>query len=151
MSSKTKIGTVKKATKGSSVKAGKNTAKKNTTASQKVKAKPAKKPVWKHDERNPWKREGSAYAVCFNILAAHPDGLSREKLVAHLSKATGKDLIHAGYDAQTVVSAKGNAEGLNHNEGPRHRSAKFGYWVERQNGFVKLMVDGSPSNGNADR
>ena len=36
--------------------------------------------VWAHDPRNPF-REGSAYAACFNILTAHPEGMTREDLV----------------------------------------------------------------------
>jgi hypothetical protein len=95
---------------------------------------------WPCDPRN-FFRQGSAYATCFDILAAHPDGLTREKLIELLAKATGKDAKHAAYDAQVLLSACGNDEGLNRNEGPRHRSCRMGFWVQRVNSHVKLMVD----------
>jgi len=107
----------------------------------KGKAKPAAKAgKCPRDGRNPF-REGSAYATCFDILAAHKDGLPRERLVELLAKATGKDAVHAGYDAQVLLSAHGNEPGLSRNEGPRHRSCRPGFWVKRTNGHVTLMVD----------
>ena len=94
---------------------------------------------WSRDPRNPF-REG-AYGKCYDILAAHKDGLSREKLVELLAKATAKDLVHAGYDAQVVLSAHANEDGLSNNDSPRHRSCKAGFWIKRTNGHVQLMVD----------
>ena len=121
------------------------------SARKSAKGKPAKQPVksakkgkaWPHDQRNPFVRAGSAYAVCFDILAApvHKDGLTRERLIELLAKATGKDEKHAGYDAQVLLSARGNDEGLSRNDGPRHKSCKPGFWVQRTNGHVKLMID----------
>jgi hypothetical protein len=104
------------------------------------KAKSASKRRWPRDPRNVF-RPGSAYATCYDILAAHKDGLPREKLVALQAKATGKDLTHAGYDVQVVCSAWGNDEGLSRNDGPRNRNCQNGFWVQRTNGHVKLMVD----------
>ena len=94
---------------------------------------------WSRDPRNPF-REG-AYGKCYDILAAHKDGLSREKLVGLLAKAMGKDLVHAGYDAQVLLSAGPNESGLSNNDGPRHRSCRPGFWVRRTNGHVQLVVD----------
>ena len=108
----------------------------------KPKAKPASKAKgkWARDARNPF-RDGSAYATCFDILAAHKDGLPKAKLVELLAKATGKDNEHSGYDAQVILSAHGAAgDGLNPFEGPRHRSCRPGFWVRRTNGHVRLMV-----------
>lgn len=120
----------------------------NKAAKGKGKAKPAAKSAvkggkWPNDPRNPFVRPSSAYHVAFNILAAHPAGLPREKLVEHLAAATGKDLKHAGYDAQVLLSAHGNSDepGLSRNDGPRHRSCRPGFWVKRENGHVTLMVD----------
>jgi hypothetical protein len=111
----------------------------------KDKAKPATKAEgkWKRDPRNPF-RQGSAYAVCFDILAApaHKAGLPREKLVALLAEATGKDIKRAGFDAQVLLSARGSEEpGLSRNDGPRHRSCRPGFWVRRENGHVQLVID----------
>jgi hypothetical protein len=91
-------------------------------------------------------REGSSYGTCFDVLAAHPDGLSREKLVEMLAKASGKDIQHAAFDAQVVCSARKNDVGLNAFEGPRNRSCKHGFYVERTNGHVKLVL---PAAGSA--
>jgi hypothetical protein len=91
-------------------------------------------------------REGSSYACCFDVLAAHPDGLPREKLIVLLAKATGKDEKHAAFDVQVVCSARKNDEGLNAFEGPRNRSCKLGFYVERQNSHVKLVL---PAAGTA--
>ncbi len=114
---------------------------KPSSKSAKPKAKATK---WPHCPSNPFKRSGSAYGICFDILAAHKDGLPRQKLVELLAKATGKDLIKAAFDVQVICSARGEAgEGLNPFEGPRNRSAHFGYWVKRDNSHVRLVL---PSN-----
>lgn len=120
-------------------------AKAESSKSPKVKsAKPAKVPIkdskWPHDKRNPF-RQGGAYATCFNILASHKAGLAKEKLVELLAEATGKDVKHAAYDAQVLLSAKPNEDGLSNDDSPRHRSCRPGFWVQRTNGHVKLMVD----------
>lgn len=93
-----------------------------------------------HDPRNPF-REGSNYALVFNVLAVHPNGIERTKLVELVSAASGKDTIHAGFDCQVLLSAKGNESGLSRNDGPRHRSCRPGFWVKRINGNVQLVVD----------
>ena len=96
---------------------------------------------WPQDPRNPWTREGSSYRIAFNILAAHPDGLPRSKIVQLLAKATGKDIKHAGFDAHIVLTAQPNGAGTSNNDSPRHRSCKPGYYVLRENSHYKLMVD----------
>lgn len=109
----------------------------------KAKTKPAAKSKgkWPHDSRNPF-RDGSSYAACFDILAAHPTGLSKAKLIELLAKAsTEGDLKRAGFNAQVLLSAGGNEPGLSKNDGPRHRSCRAGFWVKRTNGHVQLMVD----------
>ncbi len=109
---------------------------KSSSKSAKAKAKSGK---WPHCPSNPF-RQG-AYGICFDILAAHPDGLPRQKLIELLAKATGKDLTKAAFDVQVICSARGEAgEGLNPFEGPRNRSAHFGYWVKRDNSHVQLML-----------
>jgi hypothetical protein len=111
------------------------------------KAKPEKvaKPVakagkWTRHAQNPF-RAGSAYGTCFDILAAHPDGMTREMLIERLAAATKSDLTHSSYNAQVVLSARGSAgPNLNPFEGPRNRSARFGYWVKRENSHVQLVL-----------
>jgi len=134
---KDKPAKAKKATPTTLAKAAKSTTKPTAKSAKSV----AAQGKWKHDPRNPF-RQGSAYALCFDILAAHKDGLPREKLVALLAAATGKDAKHAAYDAQVLLSARPNEDGLNNNDSPcRHRSCRPGFWVRRENGHVKLMVD----------
>jgi hypothetical protein len=106
-------------------------------------AKPAAKPKggkWPVHPQNPFGRPSSSYHVCFNVLAAHPAGLPRERLIALVAKATGKDERHAGFDVQVVCSARKNDEGLDAYQGPRNRSCKYGFYVERTNGHVKLVL-----------
>jgi hypothetical protein len=115
------------------------------SSSKSAKPKPkAKASKWPHSPSNPFNRSGSAYGLCFDILAAHQDGLPRQKLVELLAKATGKDLTKAAFDVQVICSARGEAgANLNPFEGPRNRSAHFGYWVKRDNSHVRLVL---PSN-----
>ena len=110
-------------------------------AKKAAKVKPAKvNGKLARDSRNPF-REGSAYASCFDVLAAHRDGMPKVKLVELLAAATGKDIVRAGYDCQVILSAKANENGLSNNDSPRHRSCRPGFWVKRMNGSVQLMVD----------
>ena len=86
---------------------------------------------------NPY-REGSSYALAFDILAAHHGGLSRHDLVELYAKASGKDPQKgARFDLAVVTSPRESATG------PRHRSAREGYHVEVVNDHVRLIV----SNG----
>ena len=95
---------------------------------------------WPHHEASGY-RAGSSYDTCFSILAKHPQGMPKSRLLGLLAQATGKDLERAGYDAQVVCSARGAAgEGLNPFEGPRNRSACFGYWVKRVGDNLRLIL-----------
>ncbi len=96
---------------------------------------------WPHAGKSPF-RPGSSYDTCYSILAAHKEGLTREKLVELLATAMGKDAKRAAFDAQVLLSARGNDEpGLSRNDGPRHRSCRPGFWVKRNNSHVQLVVD----------
>jgi len=105
-------------------------------------AKTVRKPTGGKWPRHPANRfrEGSSYGTCFDVLAAHPDGLPRKRLVELLAKATGKPPKLAAFDVQVVCSARKNDQGLNPFEGPRNRSCKHGFYVERVNGHVKLVL-----------
>ena len=92
------------------------------------------------DPRNPF-RAGSAYAACFDVLAAHKDGLPKKELISLLAKDIGKDEKHAGFDVQVLMSAKPNEKGLNNNDSPRHAACRPGFYVRRENDNVILAVD----------
>jgi hypothetical protein len=131
-----------KPTKGGEVEVGTGKAAKAKASKPKPAAKATCKSSggkWPRHPANKF-REGSSYGTCFDILAAHPDGLPREKLIDLLAKTTGKDPKRAAFDVQVVCSARMNDEGLNAFEGPRNRSCKHGFYVERINGHVKLVL-----------
>lgn len=117
--------------------AAKPKAKKAPKGKAKIAARTSKYP---RDPRNVF-RDGSSYATAFDVLASFPTGLPKDKLIRLLAEATGKDEKHAGYDAQVLLSAHGNESGLSRNDGPRHRSCRPGFWVERKNSHVRLVVD----------
>ena len=112
----------------------------NETSETKSVEKPAKKAVAKTSSKyprhpkNPF-RVGSSYAKAFDILAAYRKGMHRTLLGEVLAKETGKDLKRASYDAAVILSAKES------NTGPRHRSCRDGFWIQRENDHVQLVID----------
>ena len=98
---------------------------KSKSAVKRTTKKGAKKNQYPRAESNPF-REGSSYGVAFDILAKHKEGLPRQKLVELLASATGKSTTKASFDVAVVLSAKGSPTG------PRHRSCREGYWIERE-------------------
>ena len=83
--------------------------------------------------KNPY-RPG-AYATAFDIIAARKS-IRRDEFVKLVAEATGKDLKHAGYDvAAGILSAKESVSG------PRHRSAKDGFYVKRENDHLTLILE----------
>ena len=83
---------------------------------------------------NPF-REGSGYAQAYDVLAAHKAGMRRDQLVELYASVSTKSLKKAGYDVAVVLSAKESPTG------PRHRSCREGYWVEKTNDHVRLRLD----------
>lgn len=79
-------------------------------------------------------RPGSAYQRAYEILAAHPNGLTRQELLKEFMAATGKDEKHARYDLSVVLSASESPTG------PRHPCCREGFWIQRENDFVKLRT-----------
>ena len=106
--------------------------KKPSTNTSPSKAKPLSKVP--RATNNPF-RVDSAYAIGFDILHAHPEGLPRKRLVELMAKATRKTEEKAGYDAAVVVSAKTSPTG------PRHSSCRQGYWIERAGDLLKLRTN----------
>lgn len=82
---------------------------------------------------NPF-REGSGYGLAYDILAAHKDGISKEKLIEVYAKASRKNLKRAGYDVAVLLSARTSKTS------ERHRSCADGFWIERENSFLRLRV-----------
>lgn len=81
-------------------------------------------------------REGSGYALCFDILASEKGGWRRDELVAAYAKESGKEIGKgATWDTAVILSATDS------NTGPRHRSARDGYWVRKEENHVTLVVD----------
>ncbi len=92
----------------------------------------ARKCKYARHQKNPYRDKQTGYALCFDILAAHKNGLRRDQLVELYAKESGKD-IHKGamWDTAVVVSPN--------EDGSKHRSAKDGYWCERGcGGFLKI-------------
>ena len=131
-----------KSTENKGGKGGRQTAKKAepTAKAAEPKATAAGESSLKRAEGNPF-RDGSAYAACFDILAAHKAGIRRDELVRLLAQHTGKDEKRAGFNVQVLLSAKPNEDGLNNNDSPRHRACRKGFYVRRENDHVKLMID----------
>jgi hypothetical protein len=92
------------------------------------------------DPRNPF-RAGSAYAIAFDILAAHPDGFPKKEWIPLLAEAMGKAEKLAGFNVQVLLSAKPNANGIDSNTSPRHRACRPGFYITRDGDTVKLAVD----------
>jgi hypothetical protein len=93
-----------------------------------------RKPTYPRAGGNPF-RPHSSYSIAYDILSKHQEGLPRQKLIALLAKATRKSPRRAGFDASVILSAKNSVDG------PRHRSCRSGFWVQRENDFVKLRTD----------
>ena len=79
---------------------------------------------------NPF-RQGSSYGACFDILSAHPEGLPRQKLIELLSKATGKPIKNAGFDASVITSARPDY---------RHASCRPGFICIQENQNVRMEI-----------
>lgn len=86
--------------------------------------------------QNPYP-EGTAYALAFDLLASHPAGMHRDQLTRDYARLTGKPIARARFDIAIVLSAQDSPTG------PRHRSAKEGYWVRKENDHVQLILGGT--------
>lgn len=95
--------------------------------------KPVKKSKYPRHPQNPY-RIGSNYGLAFDVLAAHKNGIGRDELINLIRKENGKDVKHTLYDLSVVLSP---SESVN---GPRHRSAKNGYFVQKEYHHYKLIL-----------
>ena len=87
-----------------------------------------------HSEFNPF-REGSNYALAFDVLASFPDGLPLAEWRERYAKAARKSLKLASYDIQVLLTAK------NTPTGERHRSCRDGFFIEREGDHVRTRFD----------
>ena len=94
-------------------------------------AKKIAKATYPRCDKNPF-REGSNYALAFDILAANKDGLPLAEWRERYAKAARKSLKLASYDIQVLLTAKETPTG------ERHRSCRSGFYIERQCDHVTL-------------
>ena len=102
-----------------------------TSGKSKKPGKKASKATYPHCDKNPF-REGSNYALAFDILASFPEGLPLAEWRERYAKAARKSLILAGYGIQVLLTAKDTPTG------ERHRSCRDGFFIERQCDHVTL-------------
>jgi len=80
-------------------------------------------------------REGSAYSQIYQILMEHPDGISRTELIREAARRCKKSASRSGFDVAVVVSPRESCNG------PRHRSARDGYYVNVQGSCYTLRTN----------
>ena len=85
-------------------------------------------------DKNPF-REGSNYALAFDILAANKDGLPLAEWRERYAKAARKPLKLAGFDTQVLLTAKDTPTG------ERHRSCRDNFYIERQCDHVRIRFN----------
>jgi len=102
-----------------------------TAAKKSTKAVPS--PKYPRHPSNPY-RQGSSYGLCYDILASQKEGIRRDELIGILAKEGGTTTTRAGFNTSVVLSPRESATG------PRHRSARQGYFVRVTNDHVQLIV-----------
>lgn len=92
---------------------------------------------WPRHPVNPFRpNPNGGYSLVFDILAAHPNGIARDRL-QELYHKTGRGISadKARFDVAVVLSVKG--------EGPdseRHKSCRSGFGLLREGNWVKLVL-----------
>lgn len=99
-------------------------------------AKPGKPKVHQPEEAEstPY-RKGSAYSKVYQILTEHPDGISRADLIREAARRCKKPASRSAFDVAVVVSPRESCTG------PRHRSARDGYFLEVEGSCLKLRTN----------
>ena len=80
-------------------------------------------------------RKGSAYSKVYQILAEHPDGISRADLIREAARRCKKPASRSAFDVAVVVSPRESCTG------PRHRSARDGYYLEVEGSCLRLRTN----------
>ena len=89
---------------------------------------------YRRHPQNPF-RDGSGYALAFDILATHPKGIIRSDLTEEYAKAAKKPFKNASYDIAVLLSPKA-AEASSE----RHKSCREGYGIRKENNHVELVL-----------
>jgi len=89
-------------------------------------------------ESNPFRDSSppNSYAIIYDILAAHPEGIDRKILIDKATEILGKERRLVRLDSYVVTSMDKSGKGA-------HQSVrnKDGYWVEKlPNHFLKLHL-----------
>jgi hypothetical protein len=94
----------------------------------------ARKSNYARHPSNPYRRN-SGYALVYDILASHIEGMRRDQLIYLYAKESGKDMKKARWDVLIVTSV--NEDGSGHPS-----SQRYAYWVDKgAGGFLKLHMD----------
>lgn len=80
-------------------------------------------------------RKGSAYSKVYQILTEYPDGISRADLIREAARRCKKPASRSAFDVAVVVSPRESCTG------PRHRSARDGYFLEVEGSCLKLRTN----------
>lgn len=80
-------------------------------------------------------RKGSAYSKVYQILAEHPDGISRADLIREAARRCKKPASRSAFDVAVVVSPRESCTG------PRHRSARDKYYVKVEGSCYTLCTN----------
>ena len=80
-------------------------------------------------------RKGSAYSKVYQILAEHPNGISRADLIREAARRSKKPASRSAFDVAVVVSPRESCTG------PRHRSARDGYYVKVEGSCYTLCTN----------
>ena len=97
-------------------------------------AKMSSRATYPRCDKNPF-REGSNYALAFDVLASSKDGLPLADWRERYAKTARKPLKLASYDIQVLLTAKGSPTG------ERHKSCRDGFFIERQCDHVRICFN----------
>jgi len=84
--------------------------------------------------QNPF-RDGSSYALAFDVLACHPKGIVRADLTNEYAKASRKPLKNASFDIAVLLSPKSDKP-----TSERHQSCREGYGLKRDGNHYTLVL-----------
>ena len=79
--------------------------------------------------------KGTAYTIIIEKLKSFPEGINRNELAKIISGETGKDIRLVYYDLNIVLSAY---------KPDKHKSCPSGFWIEKENDWVKIRLDDPP-------
>jgi len=111
----------------------KKTTKSPTKSKRSAKKSKAFVPKLKRHPENPF-RMNSSYGVCFDALAAHPEGIKRQDHVELVAALTTKDPVRAKYDCAVLLSV--SEDGRGHKSSSR--MANQGWYVHKECSLVTL-------------